>query len=114
MRVLSCTRINSRAVPSNVAFEMFESVHSIRTPSRWIGPGVTIGAVAVYPATLKPAKVGVVRQVRAGNRGIFDMDGIEVAVLPIVGIELKTDEAVGVANFKRELVEQPGRACRGR
>ena len=36
---------HSRAVPSNVAFARFESVHSTSTPSRVMGPGVASGAV---------------------------------------------------------------------
>ena len=46
MRVFSCTRNNSRAVPSKVVFDTFESLHSM-TASRSMAPGVVIAAVGV-------------------------------------------------------------------
>ena len=79
-RVLNCTRRSSRAVPSNVAFDRFESVHSINTPSRVMGPGVAIGVVTVYAVTSNPARSALSGAADASQRRILDVHGVELAV----------------------------------
>ena len=90
MGVGSCRRINSRAVPSNVAFVVSLSIHSISTASRSIFPS-TVGVE-------DRRRRRVTREVEAGdhagswrrrrvNGRIFYMDRVEHAVVRVVGIE---------------------------
>ena len=50
MGVGSCRRINSRAVPSNVAFVVSLSIHSISTASRSIFPSTVGVGIALVVA----------------------------------------------------------------
>ena len=67
--VLSCRRITSRAVPSKVVSDVFLSVHSTRTASRCVGPGVSIGGVMVYPSVLNPGKFALSGREEPGKAG---------------------------------------------
>ena len=54
---------------------------------------------------------GTVRVVGSGgpfDRRVLDMDGVEPAVAPVVGIELQADETVALANRVGEPVEESG------
>ena len=55
-RPVSCTRRISRAVPSNVEFEMLVSVHSTMTPSITACPGEPIIGVGTYLEKFRPGK----------------------------------------------------------
>ena len=108
MRVFNCTRINSRAEPSKVAFDTFESVHSITMASRSMVPGVVIGGRRRVSGDVQAGHARRVGQQRARRRRLLEVDGVELPVPPIVGIELKADEPVGVAGLERKLVEEAG------
>src|SRR6185503_18004943 len=97
MRVFNCRRISSRAEPSKVAFDTFVSVHSMTMASRSIDPGV-----------VQPGYARRIGHGRTGRRRLFEVDGVELPVAPVVGVELKGDEPVGEPGLERQLVEEPG------
>ena len=80
-------------MPSKVELEIFESVHSITTASRCVAPKVRIAGVTVYPAVFKPGKFLLSGRLEAGSAGVFQVDRVELAVVGVVGVELKADES---------------------
>src|SRR5262249_31119861 len=50
-------------------------------------------------------KVRVVGQWRAGKVGVFEVNGVELSVVGVVGIELETDQPVGESAFDGQLLK---------
>ena len=108
LRVLRRTRINSRAVPSNVVFAVFVSVHSISTPSLIVLPGVLMVGVTVYPSSFRPGCDFPSGSSDTASVRIFHVHRVELAGATVVGIEMEAVEAIAVAARDEEAVEQSG------
>ena len=104
-----CRRNNSRAVPSNVAFAGFRSVHSMSTTSRSIRvtAGVEIAGVVVYPDRSRPATAPPPRRHLLVDGRVFHVEGVEHSVTCVVGIEAEVDETRGEIALEREFPEEP-------
>ena len=110
MRVLSATRSSSRAVPSKrrvrtIAVDPFDQ-HAFACD----GTGRCHCGRRQVAGQLQAGQIGVVRRRRRVEHRIFDVNGVELAVLRVVRIELERDDAVAEANFVGELVEEAAAA----
>ena len=96
------------ARPRTSCSSMFESVHSISTPSWSTGPGRRDRRGGGIAGDIEAGDTLIVRRQRARQRHLLEMNGVEAPVARVVRIEFEADEAARQAGVGRELVEQAG------